>query len=88
MSKAQRTHLARTAKAATLTMGELLRQDSERFNPQENLALLARLAHHVTLSTTKTICAIDHTLSLVATSERRIERLMRPTRKTSSHGTH
>ena len=88
MSKAQKTRLARKAKASKLTMGELLRQDSERFDPQENLALLAHLAHHVTLSTNKTIREIDHTLSLVAASERRIERLMRTTRKTSSHGAH
>lgn len=85
MSKAQKTRLARKAKASKLTMGELLRQGGERFDPQEDLA---RLAHHVTLTTTKTIRAIDHTLSLVTTSERRIERLTRTTRKTSSHRTH
>lgn len=88
MSKAQKARLARKAKASNLTMGELLRQGGERFDPQEDLALLSRLAQHVTLTTTKAIRAIDQTLSLVAASERRIEHLTRTTRKTSSHGTH
>ena len=88
MSQAQKTRLARKAKASKLTMGELLRQGGERFDPQEDLALLSRLAHHVTLTTIKTIRAIDHTLSLVAASERRIERLTRATRMKSSLGTH
>jgi len=88
MSKAQKSRLARKAKASKLTMGELLRQGGERFDPQEDLALMARLAQDVTLTTTKAIRAIDHTLSLVAASERRIERLTRTTRKKSSHGTH
>lgn len=88
MSKAQKHRLARKAKASKLTMGELLRQGGERFDPQEDPTLLARLAHHVTLRTTKTIRAIDHTLALVAASERRIERLTRATRKTSSNGIH
>ena len=40
MSKAQKTRLARKAKASKLTMGELLRQGGERFDPQEDLARL------------------------------------------------
>jgi hypothetical protein len=88
MSKAQQTRLARKARASKLTMGELLRQAGERFDPEEDIALLERLAQHVTQTTTKAIRAIDQTLSLVAASERRIERLTRSTRQKPDHGTH
>lgn len=43
--------------------------------------LLEQLARRVTQITTKAIRAIDQTLSLVAASERRIERLTRSIRK-------
>ena len=40
MSPAQKRRLARKAKAANLTMGELLRQGGERFSPAEDDAAL------------------------------------------------
>lgn len=88
MSKAQKLRLARKAKVAKLTMGELLRQGAERFAPGDDPTVLEHMAQHVTRATTKAIRSIDHTLALVAASEQRIEQLTRSTSKKGYHGTH
>jgi len=72
MSPTQKRRLARKAKQANLTMGELLRQGGERFSPIEDPAVLDHMAKQVIRSTTKTILAIDKTLVMVAESERRM----------------
>ena len=72
MSLTQKRRLARKAKQANLTMGELLRQGGERFSPIEDPAVLDHMANQVIRSTTKTILAIDKTLAMVAESERRM----------------
>ena len=51
MSPAQKRRLARKAKAANLTMGELLRQGGERFSPAEDEAALDQFAKQVTRAT-------------------------------------
>ena len=72
MSLTQKKRLARKAKQANLTMGELLRQGGERFSPLDDIGALDYMARQVIRSTTKTIHAIDKTLALVAESERRM----------------
>lgn len=82
MSPTQKRRLARKAKAAKLTMGELLRQAGESYSPGEDPALLDHLAKDVIRATSKAIRSIDKTLSLVAESEARIHALNK-SRKTS-----
>ena len=81
MSSAQKSRLARKAKAAGLTMGELLRQGGERFTPGEDLAILDHLAKDVIRTTNKTIRSIDKTLSVVAESEARIAAMTKAHKK-------
>ena len=75
MSPAQKRRLARKAKAANLTMGELLRQGGERFSPAEDDAALDQFAKQVTKATQRAIQSIDRTLAAVAQSEARIQAL-------------
>ena len=75
MSLSQKQRLARKAKVAKLTMGELLRRGGERYSPEEEPALLDQFARQVSRATGKAIRLIDHTLELVAESERRIQQL-------------
>ena len=80
MSPAQKRRLARKAKAANLTMGELLRQGGERFSPAEDDAALDQFAKQVTKATQRAIQSIDKTLALVAQSEARIHALAKSRR--------
>lgn len=73
MSRTQKRRLARKAKLANMTMGELLRQGGERFSPLENQDILEHMAKHVIRATGKSIRAIEKTLALVAESEARME---------------
>ena len=82
MSPAQKRRLARKAKAANLTMGELLRRGGERFSPAEDDASLDQFAKQVSKATQRAIQSIDRTLALVAQSEARIHAL------TKSHRGH
>jgi hypothetical protein len=82
MSPAQKRRLARKAKAANLTMGELLRQGGEHFSPTEDDTMLDQFAKQVTRATQRAIHSIDKTLALVAQSEARIQALNK------SHGKH
>lgn len=75
MSPAQKRRLARKAKAANLTMGELLRQGGERFSGNEDEILLDQFAKQVARATQRAIQSIDRTLALVAHSEARIQAL-------------
>ena len=75
MSPAQKRRLARKAKAANLTMGELLRQGGERFSPAKDDAALDQFAKQVTKATQRAIQSIDRTLAVVAQSEARIHAL-------------
>ena len=77
MSHSQKLRLARKAKVAKLTMGELLRRGGERYSPDEDPALLDQFARQVRRAARKAIRSIDHTLDLVAESERRIQQLTR-----------
>jgi hypothetical protein len=81
MSLAQKRRLARKAKAANLTMGELLRQGGERFSPAEDDVMLDQFAKQVTRATQRAIQSIDKTLALVAQSEIRIHALTKSRRK-------
>jgi len=81
MSLAQKRRLARKAKAANLTMGELLRQGGERFSPAEDDVMLDQFAKQVTRATQRAIQSIDKTLALVAQSETRIHALTKSRRK-------
>ena len=81
MSPAQKRRLARKAKAANLTMGELLRQGGERFSPEEDSAILDQFAKQVALATRRAIQSIDKTLALVAESEARIQGLSKTRKK-------
>ena len=81
MSQAQKRRLARKAKAANLTMGELLRRGGERFSPQEDDAALDQFAKQVSRATQRAIQSIDRTLALVAQSEARIQALTKSHRK-------
>jgi len=81
MSPAQKARLARKARAAGLTMGELLRQGGERFAPQEDLTMLDHLAKNVIRTTNKAIRSIDKTLSVVAESEARIAAMTKAHKK-------
>lgn len=81
MSPAQKRRLARKAKSANLTMGELLRQGGERFSSTEDEAMLDQFAKQVTRAAQKAIHAIDKTLVLVAESEARIQALNKSRRK-------
>jgi hypothetical protein len=80
MSPAQKRRLARKAKAAHLTMGELLRQGGERFSPVEDEAMLDHFAKQVTRAAQRAIQSIDKTLALVAESESRIQTLSKKKR--------
>ena len=53
-------------------MGEPLRRGGERYSPDEDPALLDQFARQVRRAAGKAIRSIDHTLDLVAESERRI----------------
>ena len=75
MSRTQKRRLARKAKLANITMGELLRQGGERFTPMEDSDFLDHMATQVIRATTKTIRSIDKTLSLVQQSESRMDAL-------------
>ena len=75
MSHSQKLRLARKAKEAKLTMGELLRRGGERYSPDEDPAVLDQFARQVRRAAAKAIRSIDHTLDLVAESERRIQQL-------------
>lgn len=77
MSHSQKLRLARKAKVAKLTMGELLRRGGERYSPDEDSDLLDQFARQVSRAAGKAIRSIDHTLNLVAESERRIQQLTR-----------
>ena len=81
MSPAQKRRLARKAKAANLTMGELLRQGGERFSSSEDEAMLDQLAKQVTRAAQRAIQSIDKTLAFVAQSEARIQALTKSHRK-------
>jgi len=83
MSPAQKRRLARKAKAANLTMGELLRQGGEHFSPTEDAVMLGQFAKHVIKATDRAIQSIDKTLALVAQSEARIQAMTQPRRKHS-----
>ncbi|TKB57880.1 MAG: hypothetical protein E8D49_12850 [Nitrospira sp.] len=77
MSHSQKLRLARKAKVAKLTMGELLRRGGERYSPDEDSDLLEQFARQVSRAAGKAIRSIDRTLDLVAESERRIQQLTR-----------
>ena len=77
MSHSQKLRLARKAKVAKLTMGELLRRGGERYSPDEDSDLLDQFARQVSRAAGKAISSIDRTLDLVAESERRIQQLTR-----------
>ena len=77
MSHSQKLRLARKAKVAKLTMGELLRRGGERYSPDEDPDLLDQFARQVSRAAGKAIRSIDRTLDLVAESERRIQQLTR-----------
>lgn len=77
MSHSQKLRLARKAKVAKLTMGELLRRGGERYSPDEDSDLLDQFARQVSRAAGKAIRSIDLTLNLVAESERRIHQLTR-----------
>lgn len=77
MSPAQKRRLARKAKAANLTMGELLRRGAERFSADDDPAMLDQFAAQVTEATRRAIQSIDKTLALVAQSEARIQALVK-----------
>ena len=77
MSPAQKRRLARKAKAANLTMGELLRRGAERFSADDDPTMLDQFAAQVTESTRRAIQSIDKTLALVAQSEARIQALVK-----------
>lgn len=81
MSRTQKRRLARKAKLANITMGELLRQGGERFSLLENQDILDHMAKQVMRGTSKTIRAIEKTLSLVAESEARMETLQKSNKK-------
>jgi len=81
MSLAQKRRLARKAKAANLTMGELLRRGGERFSPAEDDVMLDQFAKQVARATQRAIQSIDKTLALVAQSEIRIHALTKSRRK-------
>lgn len=81
MSRAQKRRLARKAKLAHITMGELLRQGGERFTPMDDHDLLDHMAKQVIRATAKTIRSIDRTLSLVEQSEARMNALNKPKRE-------
>lgn len=81
MSPAQKRRLARKARAANLTMGELLRQGGERFSPTEDDVMLDQFAKQVTKATDRAIQSIDKTLALVAQSEARIQAMLMKSRK-------
>lgn len=81
MSPAQKRRLARKAKAANLTMGELLRRGGERFSPTEDEAMLNQFAKQVARATEKAIQSIEKTLALVAESEARMQALSKSRRK-------
>ena len=51
MSHSQKLRLARKAKVAKLTMGELLRRGGERYSPDEDTALLDQFARQDRKST-------------------------------------
>jgi len=74
MSPRQKQRLARKAKQANLTMGELLRQGGEKFFPLEESTALDHMAKQIIRSTAKSIQAIDKTLVLVAESEKRMNK--------------
>lgn len=74
MSPRQKQRLARKAKQANLTMGELLRQGGEKFSPLEDSPALDHMAKQIIRSTAKSIQAIDKTLILVAESEKRMNK--------------
>lgn len=77
MSHSQKLRLARKAKVAKLTMGELLRRGGERYSPDEDSDLLDQFARQVSRAAGRAIRSIDRTLDLVAESERRIQQLTR-----------
>ena len=77
MNRSQKLRLARKAKLAKLTMGELLLRGGERYSPDEDSALLDQFVRQVRRAAGKAIRSIDHTLDLVAESERRIQQLAR-----------
>ena len=81
MSPGQKRRLAQKAKAANLTMAELLREGGERYVPADNPALLDHMAKQVIRETKKTIRAIDKTLALVAESEARMLALSKTRKK-------
>lgn len=81
MSLTQKRRLARKAKAANLTMGELLRRGGERFSPAEDDVMLDQFAKQVARATQRAIQSIDKTLALVAQSEIRIHALTKSRRK-------
>lgn len=82
MSRTQKRRLTRKAKKANLSMAELLREGGERFSPIDDSGLLEHMAKQVIQATTRTIRAIDKTLSLVGESEARMEELNRTRKKT------
>ena len=81
MSPAQKRRLARKARAANLTMAELLRQGGERFSPEEDSEMLDQFAKQVALATRRAIQSIDKTLALVTQSEARIQALSKTRKK-------
>ncbi|WP_447985858.1 hypothetical protein [Nitrospira sp. Nam74] len=81
MSPAQERRLARKAKAANLTMGELLRQAEEWYIAPEDLELLDQFAKQVIRATQKTVRGIDKSLALIAQSEARLATMTRSTKK-------
>lgn len=81
MSPAQKRRLARKARAANLTMGELLRRGGERFSPADDEAMMDQFAKQVTQAVQRAVHAIDKTLALVAESEARIQALGKSRRK-------
>lgn len=77
VTRAEKTRIAETARAAGLSMGEFLRRSASAFSPAEDTKILEGMIGQMNRSTQQAGAAIDDAIAFVESSNRRIAAMER-----------
>ena len=77
VTRAEKTRIAETARAAGLSMGEFLRRSASAFSPAEDTKILEGMIGQMNRSTQQAGAAIDDAIAFVESSTRRIAAMER-----------
>jgi hypothetical protein len=75
VTKEQKARIAEKARAANLTMGELVRRAVEAYEPAEEEQMLDGLIEQVRCTTAQAAQAMEEALAFVSASQQRIDQL-------------